>query len=133
VRTWELQRAIVDRLADDAAVMAIATGVFDHVPQGATFPYVVIGDDLASAVDTDDTLNADHVVTVHTWSRYRGQKETKQLQQAVYAALHRGALTVASAVYVDCQAETQESFLDDDGLTRHGVQRFRVLLDEVTP
>lgn len=131
MRSWDLQQAIYDRLTGYADLMAIATAVYDHVPQDAVFPYVVIGEDIANPHSVDDSLDTDHVLTVHAWSRYRGEKETKQIQQATYAALHREPLTVASSVYVDCEIESQETFLDDDGLTQHGVQRFRVLLDDI--
>lgn len=118
--------------------MAIATGVYDHKPVpddennlDADFPYVVIGEDDATQVDTDDTINADHISVIHTWSRYRGLKEIKQMQQAIKDALHRQPLTVANAVYTDGYLEMEENFVDSDGLTRHGVQRFISLLDGV--
>lgn len=131
MRTWDLQTAVYDRLTSASALMALITGIHDHVPQGEEYPYVVIGEDLATNADTDDTLDSDHVVTVHTWSRYRGQKETKEIQQQIYSALHRKPLAVGNAVFVDCVQESQETFLDDDGLTRHGVQAFRVFLDDL--
>ena len=131
MRSLELQEAVFARLNGSADLKAIASAVYDHVPEGAVFPYVVVGEDLASPFHIDDSLDTDHVATVHTWSRYRGQSETKQIQQTVYAALHRNPLTVADAEYVDCNVETEESFLDDDGLTRHGVQRFRFLIDDI--
>lgn len=132
MRSLELQEAIYARLNETAALKAIADAVYDHVPQDAAFPYVVVGEDLATPANVDDSLDTDHVAQVHTWSRYRGRTETKQIQQTVYNALHRKPLTVENANYVDCNMESEESFLDDDGLTRHGVQLFRFFLDEVT-
>ncbi len=132
MRSWELQKAIHARLDETPALKAIADAVYDHVPQDAAFPYVVVGEDLATPAHVDDSLDTDHMATIHTWSRYRGRAETKQLQQTVYNALHRKPLTVENANYVDCNIESEENFLDDDGLTRHGVQRFRFFLDEVT-
>jgi hypothetical protein len=143
MRALELQEAIYARLTGFAALTAIATGgIHDHVPQDVAFDedddddelpdaYVVVGDDTATPADTDTTVNTDHVATVHTWSRYRGFKETKQMQQAIYDALHRNPLTVSGAVYIDCSVVFQENFLEPDGLTRHGVQRFMFLIDEV--
>ena len=132
MRAWELQQAIRSRLTDSSEVASAGvTAVYDHVPQCADFPYVVIGEDSGTPADTDDTLDADHIVTVHTWSRYRGRKQTKKIQQAVYDVLHRQPLSIGNAQFVDCTLESQETFLDADGLTRHGVQRFRILLDDV--
>ena len=55
------------------------------------------------------------------------------MQQACFSALHRNPITVTDGVYIDAHLQSEENFLDDDGLTRHGVQRFLFLLDEVTP
>ncbi len=130
MKTWELQQALYARIQSAMGPFS-ATGVYDHVPQGAALPYIVIGDDLATPADTDDSCDSEHAVTIHTWSASRGQRETKEIQQAIYAALHREPMLIAGAVVVGCHLESQETFLDEDGLTRHGVQRFRVLLDGV--
>ena len=127
---WELQKAIYSRLTGFAALMALADSVYDHVPQEANFPYVVIGDDAYAPLDTHDTIGSDSTATVHTWSRYRGLKETKQIQREIYNALHRHSLSVTGADTTDCQFIFGDIFLDQDGLTRHGVQQFRVMLDE---
>lgn len=131
MRAWDLQTALRALLLAHTPLMALATTVYDHTPQDAEFPYVVIGEGSGGRDDTDDSVGADHMVTIHTWSRYRGLKETKQIQQELYNALHRQAFTVDGALQIDCNLEAEETFLDEDGLTRHGVQRFRVLLDEV--
>lgn len=134
MRGWELQQAVYAALTGSASLMALATGgVHDHVPQGTGFPYVVVGDELSNPADTDDILGAEHMISVHTWSRYAGMGEARQIMQEVYTALHRSRLVVEGAAFVDCLIDSSQVFLDEDGLTRHGVQRFRVLLFEVTP
>jgi hypothetical protein len=132
MRSWELQQAVNARLSGFAALTAIAVGgIHDHAPQDVEFPYVIIGENIATPADTDTTVNTDQTATVHTWSRYRGLSEIKRMQQATYDALHRNPLTVAGAVYIDCSVILEENFLEPDGLTRHGVQRFMFLIDEV--
>lgn len=133
MRSWELQQAVKSRLAAWPALVDLEAAVNDHLPQDVGYPNVVVGEDLATPLNVDDELDTDHVVTLHQWSRYRGQKEVKQMQQACYSALHRNPITVDGATYVDCHIQSEENFLDDDGLTRHGVQRFIFLIDEVTP
>ena len=132
MREMDLQAAVYALLVADASLMGLAAAVYDHVPQNAVFPYVVIGEDAAAADDTDDTASADHVITIHTWAAYRGLKQVKQLQQYIYAALHRTTLTVNGVTgATECSVESSDNFLDSDGLTRHGVQRVRVLIDGV--
>jgi hypothetical protein len=49
--------------------------------------------------------------------------------RTLYEALHRQELSIIGGALVECMAEFQESFLDPDGLTRHGVIRFRLIVD----
>lgn len=119
----EIQAAIYDKVA------AIGWTTYDHVPQETAFPYVVIGDDTSIPWDTDDSIGSETTCTIHVWSRHRGRKEVKQIMRTIYEALHRQELSIIGGALVECQAELEESFMDPDGLTRHGVIRFRLTVD----
>jgi hypothetical protein len=121
------QRAIYERLAGDYDVTSLVQAVYDHVPQDAAFPYVVIGDSTEAQWDTDDSTGTEATVTIHVWSRFRGRSETKLIQDAIYQSLHRYDLPIDGVHTVTVEWEYAESFLDPDGLTRHGVQRFRII------
>lgn len=125
MNSWALQQAIYTRLSDQLSVE-----VYDHVPQDAAYPYVTIGEGTESEWDTDDSLGIDATINIHVWSRYRGRKEVKQLQDQIYAALHRYDLPVSGADTVLVNFEFADSFVDPDGLTRHGVQRFRIITED---
>lgn len=133
MKSFALQTALMTRLAAYSALTAlVSTRIYDRVPdQAGTFPYVVIGEDTVAAWDAHDTVGAEHTVTIHSWSDYRGMKETKQIQEALHGALHRYALPVTGATTVNCAFEFSEAFLDPDGIRRHGVMRLRVTLDGV--
>lgn len=140
----QIQIAVYAALRASTALGAIlaehqeqsGSAVYDHVPQAvdsgdsARFPYVVVGDDTAVEWDTDTELGADSTVTIHSYSTYRGLKQTKEIQGAIYDALHRAALAVTGYDTVDCLWEMSQSFLEPDGLVRHGVQRFRVVVQD---
>lgn len=127
-----LQTAIFTKLNTD-----LVPPVYDHVPQAAdpsddtAFPYVTIGDDDYNAWDTDDSVGYEVLIDVHVWSRKRGKKETKEIQQAIYNSLNRAELTVTGYDFISIDFTFADSALDPDGITRHGVIRFRCLLDEV--
>jgi hypothetical protein len=91
---------------------------------------VTVGDDTTLDWDTDTSLGKEATITIHTWSRYRGRTELKQIQGLVYNALHLVNLNVVGYDTVQCLSEFSETFLDPDGLTRHGVQRFRLIIDK---
>jgi hypothetical protein len=119
----EIQTAIFNR------VSAIGYPTYDHVPQESEFPYIVIGDDTSIPWDTDDSIGSETTCTIHVWSRHRGRKEVKEIMRTLYEALHRAEFPIIGGALVECQAEFQESLLDPDGLTRHGVIRFRLTVD----
>jgi hypothetical protein len=110
----------------------ISAPIYDAVPQSASFPYVTIGDDNSVEWDTCTDYGAAVTVTIHTWSRGRGRLETKTLQGEIYAALHDALLQSTGYNVVSCYFESSVSFMDVDGLTRHGVQTFRVLIEEAS-
>lgn len=112
-----------------------APAIFDNYPQpgdtGAQlFPFVSLGEGLLGEWDTDDTFGGDGEVVLHVWSRERGRREVKTLQGYIYAALHRYNLAVEGYTLVALDWVSSESFMDPDGVTRHGVSRFRVLLEQ---
>ena len=124
-----VQTAVYNALTADAGLMALVTGVYDAVPQTETYPYVTIGEDIHNEWDTYDGLGSDCSVVVDTWSRGRGRKETKAIQGEIYDALNRAVLTYSGYDIINIAFVSSSSFMDADGLTRHGVSTFRVLIE----
>jgi hypothetical protein len=53
------------------------------------------------------------------------------LMGEAYSILHRASLTKTGYNVVDCLFEFSETFVDVDGRTRHGVQRYRLTVQEI--
>ena len=139
---WALQQAVTSALKADATLRTLTektpAGIYDHVPQklwekpeldGHFKPYVVVGETEAREWDTKTEDGMEQTLMVHTWSRGRGMKEPKQIMGAIVDALDQVALSVTGHDLVQLRFEFSETFLEDDGLTRHGVQRFRALTE----
>lgn len=130
---------MIDQDALQAAIFNALDGVpgmppvYDDVPENVPFPYVVIGDDVSAAFDDDCGSGADSMVTIHVWSTYPGRAEAKQILELIYRTLHRSNLVIAGNVTITIDADYQMTLLDPDGVTRHGVIRFRVLTREIQP
>lgn len=123
---WPLQQALFTRLND-----GLSAPVFDYVPNPRPVEYVTIGDD--SSVDFSDKLKAGEEVTliVDTWSTaYKGKKLVKQLQDQVKDLLHGQPLTIAGHTTISLWFDFAQTMLDEDGVTVHGVSRFRLTLME---
>lgn len=130
---------MIDQDALQAAIFNALDGVpgmppvYDDVPENVPFPYVVIGDDVSAAFDDDCGSGADSMVTIHVWSTYPGRAEAKQILDLIARTLHRSNLVIAGNVTITIDADYQMTLLDPDGVTRHGVIRFRVLTREIQP
>lgn len=109
-----------------------STPVYDAVPpsvdHSAAFHYVTLNDIQATDWSTKTFNGQDFAVNIHVWSSYRGNKQVQETFGTIYTALQNAALTVSGASVVICRYEASQIFLDPDGLTRHGVQRFRIVL-----
>lgn len=132
LHSWELQKAIYTAL-DNANITDASgnpiSGVFDDVDEDTAFPYVTVGEETAINAGTK-TLDAhEHTITLHIWSRYRGgRKEVKEIMQQVFSALHNSDITVDGASLVNIRHEFEQTLVEADGITRHGIMRFRVVV-----
>ena len=128
---WAVQQAVHTALTGDAALIALvpAARITDHVPQDSAFPYISIGESSAGEWDSKDSDGMEQTLTINAWSQYRGLKEVKQIMGAIVDALDKAALTVTGHDLVLLRFEFSDTMLDPDGLTRHGVQIYRVLTD----
>lgn len=123
----DLQKAINARLRSQ--VPAVASRVYDEVPQGVTFPYIELGefqtlDDGAQCHDAVEVF-----ATLHAWSRSRGQVEAKTIAGAMRAALHEAELNLgADWQFLEIAHQDTRCLKDPDGRTSHAVLTFRALI-----
>ena len=131
LHSFALQQAIFTAL-DNATINDVSgnsiTGVFDDVPENTAYPYVVIGEETATNIDTKDKDAHEHTLTIHVWSQYRGRKEIKNIMSSVYTTLHNASITVSGSSLVNIRHEFENTLTEADGITRHGVMRFRAVV-----
>ncbi len=138
MRNLELRVAIVTALKASVPLAALLAAdpldatpaVFDHVPQDALFPYEVIGEPNGVDHDTDDSLGWDAELTIHQFSRFRGFEEVERIQRENDDAINRAEPVLVDGRIVTLHRVSVDSVLDPDGLTRHGIHRFRAILEE---
>ena len=131
--SFELQKSLFSRLNGGSIVdendQAI-TGVFDDVPEGTAYPYVVIGEETAPNIGTKDKDMHEYTQTIHVWSQYRGMRDVKEIMEQIYTLLNDFAISVSGASAITLRHEFQTVLLEDDGITRHGIMRFRVVVSD---
>ncbi len=132
LHSFPLQQSIFTKLTSstltDVDGTSITSKVFDDVPEGTAYPYIVIGEETATDIGTHDKDATEHTLTIHVWSQYRGRKEIKEIMSEIYTSLHNSDITVSGASLVNIRHEFEQTLLENDGITRHGVMRFRVVI-----
>lgn len=123
----DLQKAIFSALDG-----VVTVPIYDHVPQKANYPYVVIGEDNFNDWSTDDKNGFEATINLHVWDRPkgtsggRGKAVTKEIQGEIYDILQRSNFPIGDYGNPGMSFEYSDVFMDADGITYHGVQRFRV-------
>ena len=91
-------------------------------------PYIVIGDETSIDNDTKDNAGAQHTITLHCWSQYVGMKEVKLLEAYLVDKLHQTNITLPSAEVILIRREFDQVLIEEDGITRHGISRYRIII-----
>ena len=124
------QQAVFAALAASSDVqnyLGASPRLYDHVPPAPAFPYAVYETVHVAPYDSKTDSGLEQTFGLTLWSRYRGGKETREIFQAIYNALHRATLTVPGQVFLSCVFHSADFGVDNDGLTYHAVARFTLV------
>ena len=121
-----LQKAIYTALVSDAGVGAlVGDRIHDAPPRDATFPYLSFGTASLADWSTGSEDGAEHRFILNAWSREAGKSESYRLLEAAKTALHGAALALEGHSLINLRFETGAVARDPDGITWHGMIRFR--------
>ncbi len=128
---WALQQAIFAALTADTELSTLLGGprIYDAVPTRAEFPYVTFAQGSERDWSTGTDVGAEHVVTLHVWSRGAGRKETAAIMARVRVVLHDVGLTLDGFRLVNLRHEFSDARRDADGETWHGIVRLRAVTE----
>jgi hypothetical protein len=124
----EVQKAVYAAL--NAAAIANVTQIRDTPiakPTDSNFPFIEIGAGQALPADAGGDTGLEEYIDLHVYSRNAGQKQVKEIMQAVYAALHQQSLTVSGKASAHCFLDSSRVIETPDGLTRHGILTFQII------
>ena len=74
---WSLQRGIYQALANSSELGALLGGtrIYDDAPQATSYPFITLGQSLVRDWSTGTEDRAEHLLTLHVWSRAGGKKQ----------------------------------------------------------
>jgi hypothetical protein len=137
----DLQAAVVPLLRADAALTGLIAGrVYDDVEPTAEFPYVSIGQAVATTNDTDDCMIAYEVsLVIDVWARGSGngagfvaaRPQMQAIAGTLRQALHAASLTLENHYLLQIRHAETLYLRDPDGKTAHAAMTFRALLNQL--
>ncbi len=127
----DLQKAVYGALAANTTLITALGGtkIFDHIPQKAAFPYLVIGQATDRDWSTSSEDGSEHRMTIHIWSGKSDRQEVYQLQQLVRLDLHDAQLSAQDHHLVNLRHEFSEVRADPRSDALHGIMRFRAITE----
>lgn len=128
VGQFPLQEAIYSALNVNALTVDLSCAVVDEPTNDQSYPFVSIGDARADDYSTKDLDGGEYEITFDVWSQYKGSKECKQIMDKIHDLLHDSNISVTGFNLINLQFDFSDILRDPDGVTRHGVMRFRAII-----
>ena len=128
----ELQKAVLGVLGGNAPLVAKLGGpkILDHAPATVAFPYITFGRTSVFDWSTATEDGAEHLFTLHIWSKGRGKAEALDVMEAVRDLLHDAEIALAGGQQlVNLRHEFAEVRFDDNHSVYHGALRFRAVTE----
>ncbi len=129
-----LYRVIAADLADTSAPLSLQAlglaGVYDHVPETARRPYVVLGEAIETPDNTHDGFGRIVVATLHVWSDYRGHAEQLAICDRLVRLLDHSRQELAGHRCISIRHELTQPLRDPDPKIRHLSVRFRITTEQ---
>lgn len=108
---------------------ALVVPVYDNVPQGSTYPYIVIDNQYT---DSDDPLASRRDLRffyLNVWSTYAGQKEVLEIIAQIDALLAYKRFPMETGRMVRCEVIRKRTIRDADNVTYQGQVTLRVITE----
>tara|TARA_Y100000114_G_C11720152_1_gene308037 strand:+ start:107 stop:514 length:408 start_codon:yes stop_codon:yes gene_type:complete len=126
---FALQEKLYSTLNGDSNLTStLGAAIYDEAPENSSFPYITMGTGQAVDYSTKDLDGSEVSIVLDVWSRYKGSKEVKNLMDRVHTLLHDSNLSVTGHNLINMRFEFGDVLRDPDGITRHGVMRFRAVM-----
>jgi len=147
--TWapkETQIAIFTQLGTDTTLVGLLGGtvapggdpkVYDFVPDNKSFPYVTLqilpwkdrGNHTDEGLECELQINVFHQPT--TTNPVRGNKTVQAIQARIDELLHKQSFCIDGWNILGLRRTFVDILTDPDNVTKHGIQRFKLLVGGV--
>lgn len=126
-----IQKAVIAKLAGITAPGAQGgtsdVPVYDHQPENAPFPFIVVSGQGVAPLDTLDSLYSQHTIYLSVWSLYRGQRQALAIMGVIFERLHDTALALEEGESLLCRVTSQLMNREPDDITYQGAMTITVI------
>lgn len=126
-----LHQAVYDALISNIVIkteLGDPPRVYDDVPAGAAFPYLIVGEGQARPLSGVDGA-FEHDFTIAIVSRHAGRAEVRRLIDALYDALHETAFPVSGHRLVGIRFVFADAIRRGDNDLYRGAVKFRAVTE----
>ena len=116
---WELQKAIYSKLTDVTEnLIGKVSGVYHHVPQHTTFPYVVVSENKAKEISNFSESIFEVQTKIEVFDRSESNEDLLDIvNDAVSILKETSDFVITGYNLIDSHFLSVNSFLMDDGRT----------------
>ncbi len=125
-----LQQAVYELLSQDSDLAALTSGVYDNPPPDASYSYITFGQTRSVDWSTKTTSGIQSLLILHIYSQV-SRKEVLLICDKIAEILQPGAINIPNQNLVVMHFEQNDIILEDDGITFHGVLRYRVFIESL--
>jgi len=131
----EAQKTIYTLLNSDVTLTGLigANKILDHVPDNSPYPYITIRIKPWADRGNHDYEGLQCAFQINVWYRDagRGDKEVQLIQKRIDELLHNKDICIDGWSVIALRRSTIDILDEPDGVTKHGVQIFNLLIGEV--
>ncbi len=128
VGQFALQEAIYSALNVSAITSDLNCAVVNEPTNDQSYPFIQLGEDRVDDYSTKVEAGGEYELNFDIWSQYKGSKECKQIMDKIHDLLHDSSISVTGFNLVNIQLDYSDILKDPDGVTRHGIMRFRAII-----
>jgi hypothetical protein len=127
---FELQKAIFSALDNDGAISGLVSGVYSHVPQDTSYPYIDFSSFNSSDWSTKTSSGIKATVVLNAYSQERGNKELQDIIHEVRRVLNGTLLSMSGCTMVNSTYVSSAFDRLSDGLIWKASVAFSFLVQE---
>jgi len=127
---FQLQKAVYGVLTADSTLTEMVTGIYEYVPQGTGFPYLVVNEITAADWSTKTSSGASCNLTLKAYSRDMQDAVLLGIISRATDVLRGTAITMTGHTLINLTLQNMEVKRLADGVTYEAVVKFKALTEE---